>query len=404
MPQSRVLLDDNLRPIWNWLRYSGLTTVHTSRQPRSIRIISHISTALITLSCSLFALFELYRFFDAIIAKGINTNFFLSFLWFSPFPIYCVAQYQYWSDRNRFEQFFENWAKIEKRSSSYYNGVKPTMLYLLYPVQVGSVMIAAFYWNTQVSTESYMLSSVEFLRETFGTTLLALFTSFIYYFLIMVHASSQLIPSFFFSHAGNLVRALEQELLLSYRSLSIAPDNFFRDSSSPSLINLNSRTDVTTGVCRIWERYENIFEHVNEANDLFGILIVTSDLTLFTYVCLLLYGIISFFNTHLTMCGVLTATVCLYVFQIIFSNQLVSHLHISSNKLQSSISRLMSKKWEVLLEDDRNLLNSFHSRLDRQDMIAKPLNLYTITHTNLVSMLALCVSYVIIFLQSTHWM
>ena len=392
MAENRVLLDENLDPMWKWLHCSGFVSVYCFEQRLPIRIGRYICNILITLLCVIFALFELRHFVNQVLlSHEKNFGLFFSLLWFSPFPVYYVTQHQFLSHQNQIAEFLLDWKKVENRSLSVRNAVKTTTLYPIYALQILMVMITTFCWSYLMPIEPYLLTSIGFLRETMGIFSLSLITAVVYYFLILIHISSQLVPSLFFYHAGRVIESLERELQHRY-SLHLIP-HFILEGSTAQMY-------ISRPASRVWEEYEVVFDMVSRANRLFGIVIILSDFTLFVYICLLLYGIIKFSQTALFMSGILTLTVFPYTFQLVFSNWLTSHLYLSSSQLQSTVSRLLSKKWKFLAEDDRNVLNSFQNRLGRFDMAAQPLNLYTVTPANLLSMLTLGVSYVIILLQS----
>jgi len=328
---------------------------------------------------------------------------FFSFLWFSPFPVFCIIQYKLLIHRHELLRFLKSWNRVEKQFSLRGSAIKTRIMYTFYCLHVITTMIVTFCWSYSIQTEAYLLPSIQILRETLGPLFLSLITSFVYYFYILIHNSGILIPSLFYCHAGCAIESLEQELLRCYSSpRSIPQNNFIIDSATLTSVVSNPETNVVRSIGYIWEQYEVIFDLVNEANQLFGAMIVISDCTLFMYVCLMVYGIFIFAYINLFLSGILIAISFTYILQIVFSNRLMCHLYLSSNRLESSVSRLLSKKWKVIMENNRNQLDSFHSRLGRHDMVANPLNLYVVTPNNLLSMFAVGVSYIIIFLQSAH--
>ena len=66
-------------------------------------------------------------------------------------------------------------------------------------------------------------------------------------------------------------------------------------------------------------------------------------------------------------------------------NRLLSHLYLSSGKLQKVIAGLLSDEWYLLSDEDRQLLVSFQFRLDKYGLAACPFNLFTVKPTNLLT-------------------
>ena len=72
----------------------------------------------------------------------------------------------------------------------------------------------------------------------------------------------------------------------------------------------------------------------------------------------------------------------------------------SEDKLQKSIADHLSLKWYDLIENDRQLLVTFLTRLGKDDICVRPMKLYSINPSNLLSILTLIINYYIVLAQA----
>ena len=180
------------------------------------------------------------------------------------------------------------------------------------------------------------------------------------------------------------------QLVVAYGTKTKVDYHFFVDF----FVNMHSI------LAPILKRYEAVFEMVNRANQLFRVMIVLNQFISLTNSCIFLYAMLVYFSVNPYFASAILSVFISVVIRIVLCNHLMSNLQLSSVRLQSSTTRLLSQQWGVLPEPDHSLLLSFQARIDRGDMIACPLNLYTVTPSNLLTILALVFNNVLILLQS----
>ena len=385
MVAKPVFLDDYLRPLWNLMRYNGLvhgffSTVEERRASHIIRFISTVFIILFVLSFGVFQVTQLVIGFpNRKNIEDISLNVVFSIGCFKVI----IFLHQFYLRHNQFIELLKDWNEMEMlffdccdRDRSEKIG---KIVYVLLFFGTIPWFFLAFYYNTKSPNESIFFSHYDMFRDIFSVNFLALVFAVSIYFFVMIFIFSEMISTVFFYQAGCLIANLKQELLSSITPVHSRNENPYR---------------------LIWEKYESIQQKVNRANQLFGIMIIVNELSTICVACFNIYVIITAKedDEYLYLCCI--PILGILVAKTIGCNRLISHLYLSSGELKSTVGILLSEKWHLLSEEQRVLLNTFIIRLDKGNLTACPLNLYTIDPTNLLSLLTLHISYVIVLLQT----
>ena len=75
-----------------------------------------------------------------------------------------------------------------------------------------------------------------------------------------------------------------------------------------------------------------------------------------------------------------------------------SRLHLASGQFKFTLESLLGQNWDRMTKEERDLLIAFIGRLKL--LVASPLEAYHITPPFLLTLLSLCVTYVVILLQA----
>ena len=156
---------------------------------------------------------------------------------------------------------------------------------------------------------------------------------------------------------------------------------------------------------RVWTRYENVGKMVSRADYLFGSFLVYGQVANVFCMTMLVYSVLYNLGDALKMrtVGPILSNIFILigiVFRFSSSVIISSQLHSSVSKFRAALNYLMSKHWNRISKEDRELLRSFMWRIQSDPLVASPLGVYKVTPSVLVSGLSVVVSYVIVLLQS----
>ena len=391
--KERVSLNDSFSPTWTFLRYNGIlldfycpikenNIIYITRFIFTVFIILLVLTYSVFQLCHLslsWTLFSVDRFVKSLFGLIIATSA-------------IAPQYQSLVNRKMFQQFFIDWNEIEIKlefSSNVSNCTKTKRVtkrsYVAYLVVLILPSIIYFYLNEMNPDWSIFYSSVQSVRDVFNIHFLSFFhVSNLYYF-NLYHYLGELVPTLFFYHAGCIVEDLERRL---YDTCASIPKTYLANETREKSFRL------------IWQQYETILRFVNRANDLFAILIIWGQFRSFSMTCVTFYLATMSMNKRSDVVVSFVVLIFIDVLRVVFVNRLTSHLHFSRIQLQDTLGVLLSEKWYLMSDKDRQFLIVFQSRLSQGELGASPFNLYTISPTNLLSMLSLIVTYITVLLQT----
>ena len=382
-----ILLEDMLRPMWKWLQRSGIH--HRFLSPMEENRIFYIIRCMMTVLI-LVLLITNYVFYASQLLKGVkdgkNLGQIFSFLVvIILLTAIFISLHQFYTQHEQLVEFFNDWKQVEMQFLNCSNRTRTENIVKVFYAFFYTMMAVSFFssliYNLQSPEESYFFSDLEFAREIFGVGLLVFIKAFSSYAISMFFSFSEIVPALLFYQAGCMIENLELQL-----NNSIIPQ-----------LSTQCRNDNPYRL--IWKRYEAIQRLVARANQLFGVIVISNQFCYVCRTCLYLYSMI-FPYKECAYCFILVITSISAVLVSLMINWLMSHLYLSCGEFKNSVASLLSKKWNLMSGEHRDLLTSFIVRLDKGNMAASPLNLYTIDPTNLLTLLTIHISYIVFLVQS----
>ena len=382
------LLDDFLRPIWKFLRYTGFQHgfLGPMEEWRVFYILRCVSTTLIILSVCNLDIFYLVGLLRRIPNKKTIDEVILNAHGLIIFFIPIVFSLQLYRRHEKLIEFFQEWKRVEASFDHCSNRRRTEFLAnLLRSCLIASVILSPiiYFWSVTEPNVPVFFASVEVLREIFGLHFLSFYFVACNFFSGMTLLLSDMIPAFIFYQAGCMIENLKLELddCLANFTNSILPAN-----ENPYRF--------------IWKKYESIEKLVDRANQLFGVIMLVSQFCYICLACLSIYSLTeeSTYIFFLLNCFILIMNAIL---RTLGCNWLYSHLPLSCGELKKSVSVLLSEKWYLMSQDHQNYLSCFFNRLDGGELVARPLNLFSIDPSNVLSLLTFQISYTIVLLQLT---
>ena len=409
---SRVLLEDSLRPVSMFLRYNGVLfdfltanrgncLLYKARCFFSgfIMLLLWSSAALLSIKC--FVLFDAKGNFDfqfQLLIKIIFWRFAVVLL------SAIIPQYQYSIGNQQLQQFFSSWKKVEMQSPAYLKSTKPrkknraiqTLHIMNSLIVIGGPITCCYCFYLYTTLPEDHCFPISFLETEAVLPFMAIFMGISIYFAHTYVFFGETVPTGFFYHAGCDIEDLAHQV--QHTAGLLFSSNIVIDPVTDA--HTNPQLGKARPLRRIQRRYQTVLHWVNRANQLFGTSILSFQLLSLFNQILLLYFAIKIYNNSCIMSLICLCLGVMEVYRTVLINQLMSHLYLSRGKLQSAIAGLLSADWYRLPDEDRNLLVSFHARLDREDLAACPLNLFTVNPTNLLTMLSLVVTYMVVIFQT----
>lgn len=380
LPCERLALGRNLHKGWQWLKYTGLhpdLLLISVNQHRFSEIIRYCFTLLILLLIAAYDVFELYQLVNKTwsVDKMVEVvpNILFSFFYLETL----VCEFAMWSRRHQFMELFNDWKIVEMQSKCYCLGEAKRIINVIHMWMVAYTITGTFLifmWNMMEPQRSYFLSHYPVVYDSFGLLLISAVNTFIFSYVLIMFCWVSLIPAIFFYHVSFLVENLVEEWECSVRN---------RESNR-----------------LIWVKYEKILHLVQRANGLFGTLLTVQHFYQVFGFCLIIYYAMEQSQESPGTFLILVVYLIYFACQVIGINWMLSQLYFSTNKLDKSIADYLSREWYQLGEAERHLFVSFQTRLDRGDMSVRPMNLFTVCPSNLLSMFAVVLNYLIVLAQS----
>ena len=383
---ERVLLDDNLRPIWMLLHYNGLLPDLTLRREKNqlLRTIRFAFTFLVTLLICSIAAHELVQLFLVMLSNRDLLNMTNTFYILLTYLSALAHEYQFLKHIKEFQQFFKHWKKIEMQCTNSMIGVKKkrtkiTIIYSFYLIILIWTSTIAFAWNILEPDQVIFPSHWSFLRDAMDIRLLAGIMGMSFYFSHFYQLLAEAVPAMFFYHAGRAVDGLRADLQHLSTTSSASRDN--------------------EPLRRVWQSYELIVESVSRANELFEATIFSTLSMLFLLMSISIIQIFQMTTRSTVMAVGLLGYFMTGVVRLIVTNQLMSGLNLSCDRLRADVAAVLSENWYLLPEENRLFLVSFQQRLHKDQLAAAPFDLFIVNPTNLLSMLSLIVTYTVVLFQ-----
>lgn len=421
--ERNITLDETLKPLWKITYYSGILLDWCVPLPNKNvfnRIVQYFTISLSFLMCSFIMLFELAQLLKEFETQLNFIAIIPTLIWFAPLPINTITQLHYIWKRNDFLRFFEDWRKLEKETclNSCIVICKSkklhVILYLVYiAMTIASLLSLSF--EIQRNPEApYVLYSYDIVRQYFSLLFIGAIHILVILLVWIFLSLSDFVPAFMYFHAARVVTSLENQLKsIVEKSALTKTELFVPESVSRGLCNkvypfkqsLQPLKKLDVSIRLSWRLLEKVIEMVDRANFLFGGIVVACQGSALFMIVVLIYSVL--YNLENALQVGFTGPIVPYTlnaialaFRVVSCSLISSQLNRSAEKLRTSLSYLLSKYWDQMAKQDRELLRSLLLRLQSNDLMASPLGLYNITSSSLLSTFGLIVSYLIVLLQS----
>ena len=317
----------------------------------------------------------------------------------------CLIVFIYYNlKRTNLLSFFHRWEKFEIQLALNMRpidtGVKQikrltTLLYGSYLIMTCSNYYGFYKVMQNEPGASFLLSHHEILRNWLTIPLIfaihLIGISLIWVLFVLL----DLVPATIFYYTGSKLKRIEDELKEDFKTLS--------SGQSETAINLFSANKLKTTFSirfrQTWLKYESLLDLTDEANRIFGILMFVDHGIKFFLICGLTFmSLSSFKDKEVDTVAAITTTV-IFIYRFVTCILVASNLHNSSSKLKITASSLISRHCHKMSKEDRDLTVLFISRLQDHQLAARPLGLYRVTNSILLTILSLSISYVIILVQ-----
>ena len=309
-------------------------------------------------------------------------------MWLMAFSFALYINIFYNWKRNELLSFFKRWDQLENRLSKNVSLVsKPKRISLFmftsYAVMTCGTMVGV--WNKMNSkpNDSTLLSHYELLRDVFTIPLILSFHFIGILIKWILFSLCDLVPGMIFYCAGKALHSIEQELI----------DHFH--SSIPSKVVSQFRIHLR----RTWFKYESVLDLVGEVNRIFGAMMFFDHGIKFFLICTLTFTSLSGFKEPNLDTMASASAALTFIFRLVACLLLASQLNKSSRELKATASLLLSRNYHQLRKEERDDFVLFLGRLHSHPLAARPLGLYCIETSILLTVLGLTISYVIVLVQ-----
>ena len=387
---GQVSLQVTLRPLLNITYYGGILT-NWNRQkddygtPFLSRFISAISISIFFSLILCKATFEFVQgFIEIVIKQSPVQQVVMNIVWFATFPTALWTQICFLRKRSQISALIADWGQMEKELSSLCGTRRlHSALYIIYfNLALGSV-IAIGVQIYQFPEATYLISYYEVIRESLtmiGAGAFHLITISVCWILITLN---DVLPTFLYSHFGCAICSLDKDL-------RHCTENIDNSCSSASIR------------C-IWSRFERLCDLLERTNQLFGSMIIISHAYCVFMISTLSYLLLrNLYSPYSDPGGKISAiaNVVGICFRLFGCTILAAKVDRAAIILRATLTNLLSRNWDRIPKEDRDILVVFLNRLQCDKVAACPMGLYYLTFSFLLNVSGLIVSYVIILLQS----
>lgn len=383
---GRITLEQSLRPLWMATYYGCVLLDWCRTIPDKSRLSVIVHCVGISLSLLVVIVGFVFQFcqlsLEMMKENATIHSVIPNLIWSCNYPITLDISIGFLVLRPTLLSFFQDWSLMEQNliPSQKYAKLK-RMHYIVYGIYA-SMLMFLFYGTFNIMLRdpeaSFLLSHYPIFRETL--TIPGVFAFHMVSGLLgwALTTLGNLVPAWTFYHAGKALRSLADE---------------FEQNSS----QINPASSV--GFQQIRLRYERVDNLVGRANRLFGWLIVTNHSVLFFMVCTLLYILLSTFRQpdHVTWISYFFGMMA-FVVPLLVSTLMAAHLHISAGRLRLVVSIALNR--EILDPEESVRATHFLSRMKESPLAARPLNLYDMKPSTLLTITSLTITYVIVLLQT----
>lgn len=337
-----------------------------------------IVTSLLSVLSSV--VFHVFQLVVGILKPNSTTHsIVLSVMWSTIFIVALMAALVFVFKRKELLSIFEKWKQLEaqlvpvKVSRSSYNTYYRSFfsIYVVAGLALPFVSLVVAFTDTEAS---FLLSHYPVFRDTLTIP------GIMFYHTVTACAAwvfvglSDFVPSWTFYHAGLALEYLAAELEIESKGLNIR-------------------------MARIQLCYGNLYRLVRKANELFGIIVAFNHAFFVVVICVLFYTVASTirefdWDTLIYFCSLI-----LFVWRMIMSDLMASHVYSSSVKLRATLSKAICTE-ELMEREERKKAQRLLIWMSHASLSARPLNLFSITPSSILTVSSLIISYVIVLLQT----
>jgi len=303
-------------------------------------------------------------------------------MWFCNYPINISVILVFLNKKEALLSYFEDWAKLEREinPSDLPSSIKRShrrlynYVYVVYACQSIGLPVVVSVITLNKLDASYLLSYYPILRDTLGIPVIVIFHMISIAIGAIYVAHSNLVPAWVFYHSGIMLESLAIQV----------------ESQS----SFDKRLDLKV----IQRRFENICQLTERASRLFGFLIVLDHISTLFVTCVLSYTTLSRISGADREVIFYFMGLIMFLGRFIIPVLMTAHLRTGYDRLRKAVVGLLSNS-----ESNPKKVNKVTvllTQIKEAQSAARPLNLYDITPSTLISFASLTVSYVIVLLQS----
>ena len=331
-------------------------------------------------------------------------------MWFSTYPVSIYVFLSYNWNRRRLLSFFSKWNHLESRlkqkiveiRSPFYPKRLAVFMYICYALMTIGVLQSLYNMMVNQPENEILLSHYKVVRDSVTVYVLLLVHLTGIAIIWILYYLSDIVPSLIFYCAGAVVKSIEMELRYLFSTFRIHRQNW-----DTGAIHLDTRTQInprfqspfSLSLRKIWFKYETLSDLVQEVNQIFGVLMLLVHGVMFFLTCALCFLFFaSFKDSSIDRMAFFLGLVC-FIFRFVSSIYLPAQLHNSSRQLGGTLSSLLSQYCDQLSKPERDAVVLFIDRLHSNLVAARPLALYTMQPSLMLSIVSLGISYVIVLVQ-----
>ena len=358
---------------------------------RIVKMIYSMSTFLYLLFLVFNGIFQGVQLFLQIFKENNSIHAYMfNLIWFFAYPLPLVIVVRFILKRQEIWAFFADWHQVEDRivfksqlSDCNVKRLKYVIVSVNWFIYLSLMII---FYNTlmmgqQKKTLSYLLSSYKEIRDNVNLHFVTLFHTASLLLVYVLTSFSDFVPGFIFYHIGLALQSIESEV----------ERNFQR---------VNQSALFRMVIHEIFLRYEIVSQFTKRANRLFGVLMILNHGIILLLITAFLYStLFQIQRSHNALIFYFPGFFTLFYF-FLASHLLAAQLHSSSSQLISTLSSLLSRHSIHLSPDDYRVAFGFLNHLQHDQLAARPLHLYSITSSNLLTLASLVISYVVVLLQA----
>jgi 7tm Chemosensory receptor len=389
------MLTDALRPFSKLTYWCGVLPDWCCSSERHLlsRVINTIGILCSMITMLILAAYETFQL--CVEVKRMNSihSIMVNLLWFSIYPVAITVQLRYLICRKRMMDFFQNFRQLERQPlilqyPARYSWICGIAIVSYMILTIGSVAATSEVIFNQNS--SVFMTHHAILCDLFTPTGLGLFHVAACVYTGILGILMDVVPALIFYHSALALKSLESAILQHFVFTKLR-----RTSKSVKYDWIRLEFD------KLWLQYEDIRTVVDQANRLFGLVVLLKDGVYFLATCILTYMVfyrLKSLETNYLFIAIYAASV--YSFRSVMSTLMAAQLHQSWRQLSATFSSLISRNWTLLTDEERKMAEVMMNCVQTNRLIARPCDLYDVNYTFLLRVLSFTATYVIIILQS----